>query len=89
MEENETAERLKGLSSMITQVYLPLLESRTETKLHMEKFVRQISISLQQAYGNVTIDVPEVPANKQEEEICKDRRLIDKYQNAIVSSFPF
>jgi len=85
MDEDETYQRLTGLSAMIQQVYLPLMESRTETRLHMEKFVRQISISLQQAYGNVTIKVPYVPPNLTDEEICRNRSLIEEYQNTIVS----
>jgi len=60
---NDTKKRLNGLSQMIQRVYLPLMESKTEQKLFMDKFVRQISISIQQAYGNVTIKVPNIPAN--------------------------
>lgn len=40
MEEDETFQRLNNLSAMIQQVYLPLMETRTETRLYMEKFVR-------------------------------------------------
>jgi len=86
MEEDETQQRLKNLQAMIRNVYLPLMESKVETKLHMEKFQKQINISLQQAYGNVTIRVPPVPANKDDDEIRKDRRTIEEFQTAIVSS---
>ena len=86
MEEDETAERLNNLSLLIRTVYLPFLESKTETKLHMEKFMRQISISKQQAYGNVTIPIPEIP-NMPNEEICKNAGLIMTYQNTVVSPF--
>lgn len=71
---------------MIRNVYLPLMENKVETRLHMEKFQKQINISLQQAYGTVTIRVPPVPANKDDEEIRKDRRTIEEFQNAIVST---
>jgi hypothetical protein len=37
------------------------METKPEPKLNMEKFNRQIDISIQQAYGNVTINVPAVP----------------------------
>jgi|LauGreDrversion4_2_1035121.scaffolds.fasta_scaffold02679_19 hypothetical protein len=47
MEEDETQQRLKNLQSMIRNVYLPLMEGKGETKLHMEKFSKQINISLQ------------------------------------------
>lgn len=48
------------------------MESKTETRMHMEKFVRQINISVQQAYGNVTIRMPIIPPNQKDEEICKN-----------------
>lgn len=38
MEEDETQQRLKNLQAMLRHVYLPLMENRMETKLHMEKF---------------------------------------------------
>jgi len=61
------------------------MESKAETRLYMEKFTRQISISLQQAYGNVTIKVPFIPPGLSNEEICRNRALIEEYQNTIVS----
>ncbi len=79
MEEDETQQRLKNLQAMIRNVYLPLMENRLETKLHMEKFQKQINISLQQAYGTVTIRVPPVPANKDDDEIRKDRKTIEEF----------
>ena len=36
--EDETQQRLKSLKAMIRHVYLPLMENRVETRLHMEKF---------------------------------------------------
>ena len=71
---------------MIRHVYLPLIENRHETRLHMEKFQKQINISLQQAYGTVTIRVPMLPSNKSDEEIKRDKRLMEEFQAAIVSS---
>ncbi len=85
MEEDETQQRLKNLQSMIRNVYLPLMEGKGETKLHMEKFSKQINISLQQAYGTVTIRVPAVPANKDDNEIRRDKKTIEEFQAAIVS----
>ncbi len=38
--DNDTLNRLTGLSLMIKQVYLPLMEQKTETRMHMDKFVR-------------------------------------------------
>jgi hypothetical protein len=86
MEEDETQQRLKNLQAMIRHVYLPLMEQRVDTRMHMEKFHKQINISLQQAYGTVTIRVPQVPANKGNDEIRRDKKLIEEFQNAIVST---
>ena len=77
--------RLKGLSQMIQHVYLPFMENKTEIKLHMEKFVRQIGITMQQAYGNVTINVPPVP-NQENEELIKDPKLMALLEATIVST---
>lgn len=71
---------------MIRHVYLPLMENRLETRLHMEKFQKQINISLQQAYGTVTIRVPMVPSNKDDEDIKRDKRTMEEFQNAVVSN---
>jgi hypothetical protein len=59
------------------------MESKTEQKLFMDKFVRQISISIQQAYGNVTIKVPNIPANIQAEDIQNDEALIKEFSSSI------
>ena len=71
---------------MIRHVYLPLMENRLETRLHMEKFQKQINISLQQAYGTVTIRVLMVPSNKDDEDIKRDKRTMEEFQNAVVSN---
>jgi hypothetical protein len=77
---------LKGLQAMIRHVYLPLMENRLETRLHMEKFQKQINISLQQAYGTVTVRVPMVPSNKDDDDIKRDKRTMEEFQNAVVSA---
>jgi hypothetical protein len=63
---------------MINQVYLPFFpaESKPDQRLQMAKFVRQVKMSMQQAYGNITIQVPELP-EKSTEELCNDRQLIE------------
>ena len=86
VEEDETQQRLKGLQAMIRHVYLPLMEGNKDMKLQMENFRKQINSSLQQAYGTVTIRVPLVPANKDETDIKKDKKLIEEFQVAIVST---
>lgn len=50
----------------------------------MEKFVRQISTSLVQAYGSVTIQIPEVP-NLAKEELVKNHNIIERLTGAVVS----
>lgn len=54
-EGDETKERLEILSDMIRCVYLPLMESKSDSKIAMEKFVKSVKTSMQQAYGNITI----------------------------------
>jgi dynein heavy chain len=49
----------------------------------MEKFVRQVKISMQQAYGNITIQVPELPENESTEALCNDKALISELINTI------
>jgi len=44
--EDDTKVRLTGLTNIIGKVYLPLMEGRQETRLNMEKFVRQVTISM-------------------------------------------
>jgi hypothetical protein len=60
------------------------MDSKPDTRLQMEKFVKQVGISMQQAYGNVTIQVPELPDLK-EEEICNNKDLIEDLINTLVS----
>jgi len=62
-QEDDTKVRLIGLTNIIDKVYLPLMEGRQETRISMEKFVRTVRISMQQAYGNITIKVPDLPEN--------------------------
>jgi len=79
----ETQMRLKGLQLMIQQVYIPALESKSEIKHHMNKFSSQISTSLQQAYGNVTINVPEIPPEMSDEMVGRDPRILDQLTKAV------
>jgi len=62
---------------MIRHVYLPLFEGKNESKMAMDKFVKSVKTSMQQAYGNITIDVPDVP-DWSIEQICNDHRIISK-----------
>ena len=86
--DDEMRGRLDELTSMINQVYLPFFpaDSKPDQRLQMEKFVRQVKMSLQQAYGNITIQVPELP-EKSTEELCNDRALIETLIETIVSHF--
>lgn len=57
----ESEKRLLGLHMLIKEIYMPALETKAEIKLHMKKFIDNIKTSINQAYGNVTITVPEIP----------------------------
>jgi hypothetical protein len=43
---DETQERLKTLTSIINSVYLPLMQDRLDSRTTMDKFVKQVSISM-------------------------------------------
>jgi hypothetical protein len=73
---DETEERLKTLTQMINKVYLPLMQGRLDSRTTMDKFVKQVGISMQQAYGNITINVPDVPENLSTEQLCGDKALM-------------
>jgi hypothetical protein len=81
----ESEVRLLGLALMIKEVYIPAMESKKEITHHMGKFMGHIQTSVLQAYGNVSINVPEIPNSMTEEEIGRDRDLLDKLQAAVVS----
>jgi hypothetical protein len=44
---DEMKDRLDELTDMIRKVYLPLMEGKPDSRLQMEKFVKQVFISLQ------------------------------------------
>jgi len=81
----ETETRLNGLALMLKEVYIPAMESKKEITHHMGKFIGHIQTSVLQAYGNVTITVPEIPANMSDEEVGRNSKLMDKLQEAVVS----
>lgn len=77
--------KVNTLQKIITNVYLPWMEDRAETRLHLEKFVKQISNNTkQQAYGNVKIEMPEIP-NISKEEMSKRPDLLNSIQKTVVS----
>ena len=51
---------------------------------HLEKFSKQISNTKPQAYGTVTIEIPEIP-NVSKEEMSKDAKLLNEIQKTVVS----
>ena len=82
--DDDIKDKLNELTDIIKMVYLPLMDGKPDTRLQMEKFVKQVGISLQQAYGNITIQVPELPDAK-EEEICNNKDLVEELINTVVS----
>ena len=44
--DDEMKERLGELTDMITHVYLPLMQTKADTRLQLEKFVRQVGMSV-------------------------------------------
>lgn len=82
--EDDMLNKIEVLQRIITNVYLPWMEDKPETRLHLEKFVKQISNTKQQAYGNVTIEIPEIP-NISKVEMSKDSELLSLIQKTVVS----
>lgn len=80
----EEKEKLENLKKQLEFVYIPFVQKKNETKIQMEKFVRQIGTSLVQAYGNVTINIPDVP-NLPKEEIIWNHKIIELLNGAVVS----
>lgn len=66
--KGDTELRMNALSLMLKEVYTPLIEA-VEIKHHMSRFNNQIQTSIQQAYGQITIDVPYLPDDWDEERI--------------------
>jgi len=90
--DTETHVRLLGLKNMIKEVYMSALErkpqgeekaERNEIVHTMAKFCNNIQTSLQQAYGNVTINVPEIPVELGEEEVSRNPHLMEQLTNAV------
>jgi len=59
------------------------MESRKEMTHHMAKFIGHISTSVLQAYGNVTITVPEIPYGMSNEEVARNPKLMEKLSEAV------
>lgn len=82
--EDEMLVKIDTLQKIITNVYLPWMEDRAETRLHLEKFVKQISNTKQQAYGTVTIEMPVIP-NISKDEMSKRPEVLNTIQKTVVS----
>ena len=78
----DTQKRLVGLSAMIQAVYMPSM-AKKDLQHHMKKFVDNIQTSLQQAYGNVTINVPEIPADMSDEQVGRSPQLMENLSRAV------
>lgn len=85
--QDEMKEKLEDLTEMMKRVYLPLMEGKPDQRIQMEKFVKGVSLSMQQAYGNITIKVPELPEGQSTEQLCNDPNLIQELVNTVVSIY--
>ena len=82
--DSESQDRLRDLQTVIKEVYLPTLETKSEIKHNILKFTNQINNALTQAYGNVTIYVPPITAS--DEEIARSPKMLLSFQGAVVST---
>ena len=74
-----------SLRLMLQHVYIPAMESRKEITHHMSKFIGHIKTSVLQAYGNVSITVPEIPEGMSDEEVKANPALMKVLNDAVVS----
>jgi hypothetical protein len=81
--EDQMLRKIESLQRIIVNVYLPWMEDKAETRLHLEKFVKQISNTKQQAYGTVTIEMPEI-GNYSKEEMMKKPEVLNTIQKTVV-----
>ena len=79
---------------MIKEVYMGALEQkasgdekseRNEIVHNMNKFCGNIQTSLQQAYGNVTLQIPDIPLDMDETEVVHNPSLMKELDSAVVS----
>jgi hypothetical protein len=82
--EDEMLRKIDTLQQIISNVYLPWMEDRAETRMHLEKFVKQINNTKQQAYGTVTIEMPYIE-NISKEEMRKRPDILNTIQKTVVS----
>ena len=82
--DQESQDRLRDLQTVIKEVFLPTLETKSEIKHNITKFTNQISNALTQAYGNVTIYVPPITAS--DDVIQRDQKMLQSFQSAVVST---
>jgi hypothetical protein len=79
--DQESQDRLRDLQTVIKEVFLPTLETKSEIKHNITKFTNQISNALTQAYGNVTIYVPPITAS--DDVIQRDQKMLQSFQSAV------
>ena len=83
--DDHMKDMLDGLTDMINKAYLPLMQDKPDTRMQMEKFVKQVQTSMQQAYGNITIRVPDLDEKASTEELCGNKQLVDDLIVTVVS----
>jgi len=74
----ESENRLLGLALIIKEVYVPSMGEKKEIIHHMSKFVGHIQTSVLQAYGNVSINVPDIPNSLTDEQVSRQPELVAK-----------
>ena len=84
--DTESQDRLRDLQTVIKEVFLPTLESKSEIKHNILKFTNQINNALTQAYGNVTIYVPQIAAS--DEQVAHNPNMLRQFASAVVSILP-
>ncbi|CAD8091059.1 unnamed protein product [Paramecium sonneborni] len=74
--------QLQILQLLVERVYIPL-ESKVELRTTLQKFTSQIEHSSQQVSGTITIELPDVVDQIDDETALKNYELIEKYEDYI------
>lgn len=67
---------------LMKHVFIPL-ETRNELKQTLQKFISQIEHSSQQVSGTVSIELPDIVDQIDDETAIHDYELMEKYENQI------
>ena len=72
-------QQLYLLADLLQEVFIPLEANNPEIRKTLQKFVSQIHQTSQQVSGTVTIELPDIVSQVEDEAAIKDGDLMGKY----------